>query len=141
MTRFTVGDRREAVVVENLTRTQIVQYAGASGDYSPLHTDEIYARCVAGYPTVVGHGMLTMALTGRLVTDWVGQDNVTRFGLRFMSPVWPGDTLTARATVDAVTDGGTCIELVLSTVNQEGLEVASGYATVRLEAFAAAFKG
>ena len=56
-----VGDRREAVLVDNLTRTQIVQYAGASGDFNPLHTDEIFTTKVAGYPSVFGHGMLTMS--------------------------------------------------------------------------------
>jgi acyl dehydratase len=131
--KFAVGDRREAVVVEDLQRTQIVQYAGASGDYSPLHTDEAYATDVAGYPTIVAHGMLTMALTGRLVTDWVGEGHLTRFGTRFLTPVWPGDTLTASATVEAVREAedGTYVDLALSTVNQEGVEVASGYATAR----------
>ena len=55
-----VGQTFSAVVAENLTRTQIVQYAGASGDYNPLHTDEVFATQVAGYPGVFAHGMLTM---------------------------------------------------------------------------------
>ena len=67
-----VGDTRTAVVVDDLTRTQIVQYAGASGDYNPLHTDEVFATQVAGYPTVFAHGMLTMGMTGRMLTDFVG---------------------------------------------------------------------
>ncbi len=67
-----VGDRRELVLVDDLTRTQIVQYAGASGDYNPLHTDDVFAREVAGYPGVFAHGMLTMGMTGRILTDWVG---------------------------------------------------------------------
>ena len=54
------GDTYDEVVVDNLTRTQIVMYAGASGDYNPLHTDEVWATKVAGYPTVFAHGMLTM---------------------------------------------------------------------------------
>jgi acyl dehydratase len=59
----------QRLVVEDLKRTQIVQYAGASGDFNPGHTDEIYAVHVAGPPSVFGHGMLTMALTGKLLTD------------------------------------------------------------------------
>ena len=78
-----VGDTHSAVVVDNLTRTQIVQYAGASGDYNPLHTDEIYATKVAGFPTVFAHGMLTMGLTARLVTDWVGDGRLLTLGSRF----------------------------------------------------------
>src|SRR5208282_3902915 len=62
----------EQVVVDNLTRTQIVQYAGASGDYNPLHSDEIFATQVAGYPSIFAHGMLTMGVTGRMLTDYVG---------------------------------------------------------------------
>ena len=58
--------------MEDLKRTQIVQYAGASGDYNPLHTDEIFTKEVAGYPSVFAHGMLTMGMTGRLLTDTVG---------------------------------------------------------------------
>ena len=71
---LSVGDRHSMVVVEDLTRTQLAQYAGASGDFNPLHTDEVYATKVAGYPTVFAHGMLTMGLTARMLTDWVGDE-------------------------------------------------------------------
>ena len=57
-----VGDSYSEVVVEDLTRTQIVQYAGASGDYNPVHSDEKFVTEVAGYPTVFAHGMLTLSL-------------------------------------------------------------------------------
>lgn len=129
------GHTHEAVIVDNLSRTQIVQYAGASGDYNPLHTDEVFATKVAGYPTVFAHGMLTMGMTGRMLTDYVGDGRLTRFGGRFTSQVWPGDTLTARATVDEVRDedGGKVVELKVSTVNQDGTEVFSGYATARVD--------
>ena len=67
-----VGDTHAEQVVDNLTRTQIVQYAGASGDYNPIHTDETYTTKVAGYPSVFAHGMLTMGLTGTMLTNYVG---------------------------------------------------------------------
>jgi acyl dehydratase len=129
------GDTHEAVVVDDLTRTQLVQYAGASGDYNPLHTDQVFATQVAGYPSVFAHGMLTMAMTGRMVTDWVGDGRLVRFGVRFVSQVWPGDTLTASATVAEVHDveGQPVVELTLSTKNQKGEEVVSGYATARVD--------
>ena len=64
-----VGDTHTERVVENLSRTQIVQYAGASGDYNPLHSDEVYTTQVAGYPSVFAHGMLTMGLTSKMLTE------------------------------------------------------------------------
>ena len=130
-----VGQTFSAVVVEDLKRTQIVQYAGASGDYNPLHTDEIFATKVAGYPGVFAHGMLTMGMTGRMVTDLVGDGRLKSFGGRFLAQVWPGDDLTTTASVDALHDeaGEPVVELSLRTVNQDDLQVFAGYATARVD--------
>ena len=76
-----VGDTHTEVLVEDLKRTQIVQYAGASGDYNPLHTDEIFTTKIAGYPTVFAHGMLTMGMTGRMVTNYVGDGTLKKYEL------------------------------------------------------------
>jgi acyl dehydratase len=130
-----VGDTHEEKVVENLTRTQIVQYAGASGDYNPIHTDEVYTTQVAKYPSVFAHGMLSMGMTGMMLTNYVGDGRLTKFGVRFTRQVWPGDSLTAKATVDAVREEGGqhYVDLAVSTVNQDGTEVVSGYATARID--------
>ena len=130
-----VGETRESVLVEDLKRTRIVQYAGASGDYNPLHTDERFATEVAGYPGVFAHGMLTMGMTGRVLTDWVGTESLLTFGVRFKAQVWPGDTLTATATVESVEDtpAGPVAHFSLCTVNQNGAEVVTGTAAARLE--------
>jgi acyl dehydratase len=130
-----VGDQREQVLVDDLTRTQIVMYAGASGDYNPLHTDEKFAREVAGYPGIFAHGMLSMGLTGRIVTDWFGDGRLTKYGVRFVRQVWPGDTLTATATVDAIREeeGVPFADVSITTVNQDGTTVVSGSATARLD--------
>lgn len=130
MTALQVGQTFETVVAEDLTRTQIVQYAGASGDYNPLHTDEIYATKIAGYPSVFAHGMLTMGLTGQAIAALAGTESLLRFGVRFTAQVWPGDTLTVRTSVGRITDGEA--EFSVSTVNAEGREVMSGYAHARL---------
>ena len=131
-----VGDSHSECVVENLSRTQIVQYAGVSGDYNPLHTDEVYTTQVAGYPSVFAHGMLTMGLTSKMLTNYVGDGRLTKFGVRFTNQVWPGDTLTSTATVEAIREeGGQMLAyLKLSTVNQDGKEVVSGSATARIDA-------
>jgi acyl dehydratase len=126
-----VGDQHSERVVENLSRTQLVQYAGASGDYNPLHTDEVYAREVGGYKSVFAHGMLTMGLTGKMLTNYVGSGRLIKFGVRFTNQVWPGDTLDAKATVVAIREEGgrTFVDLAISTTNQDGAEVVSGTAT------------
>ena len=133
--RLNVGDTHVERVVENLTRTQLVQYAGASGDYNPLHTDEIYTTQMAGYKSVFAHGMLTMGLTGKALTNYVGDGRLTKFGVRFTNQVWPGDTLDAKATVEAVREEGgvKLVDLKLSTTNQDGKEVVSGSATARVD--------
>lgn len=129
-----VGDKYTERVVENLSRTQIVQYAGASGDYNPLHSDEIYTVEVAKYKSIFAHGMLTMGLTGKALTNYVGDGRLTRFGVRFTNQVWPGDTLDTTTTVAAIReDGGQrLIDLTISTVNQDGQEVMAGSATARI---------
>ncbi|MCE2406674.1 MAG: MaoC family dehydratase N-terminal domain-containing protein [Pseudomonadales bacterium] len=126
-----IGDTYSETVVEDLKRTQIVMYAGASGDYNPVHTDEPFATKVAGYPTVFAHGMLTMGLTGRMLTNYVGDGRLTEFGVRFTSQVFPGDTLQSTATVESLEDG--LVNLSVSTTNQNGVEVAKGTAQARVD--------
>ncbi len=129
-----VGDEREQVLVENLTRTQIVQYAGASGDFNPIHTDEDFATRAAGYPSVFAHGMLSMGLTGRLLTDWLGDGVLRSYGVRFVRQVWPGDTLTARGTIQSIDPGGDegRVEIEVVTRNQKGEPVVTGNAVAAL---------
>jgi acyl dehydratase len=133
--KLKVGDSYEELVVNNLSRTQIVQYAGASGDYNPLHSDEIFTTKVAGYPSVFAHGMLTMGMTGVMLTNYVGDGRLTKYGVRFVSQVWPGDTLTAKATVEAIREEGgeQLVDLTVTTVNQDDREVLRGTATARID--------
>ncbi|MGW0948642.1 MaoC/PaaZ C-terminal domain-containing protein [Streptomyces sp. NPDC002623] len=136
-----VGESRERVLVDDLKRTRIVQYAGAGGDYNPVHTDEVFATEVAGYPGVFAHGMMTMGMAGRVLTDWVGIEALLSYGVRFKAQVWPGDTLTATVTVESVesvesvedSQSGAVARFSLTAVNQNGVEVVSGTAAARLE--------
>ncbi len=129
------GDVHEEVVVDDLTRTQLVMYSGASGDYNPLHTDDLYCKEAAGYPGVFAHGMLSMGLTGKMLTNYVGDGRLKKYGVRFTNQVWPGDTLTAKATVVEVRDegGDKVVDLKLETTNQDGKTVVLGSATARVD--------
>jgi acyl dehydratase len=81
-----VGDELPPLTV-TLTRADLVRYAGASLDFNPIHWNEATATKV-GLPDVIAHGMLTMALAGRLVTDWAGDPAaVVRYGTKFTRPV------------------------------------------------------
>jgi acyl dehydratase len=125
------GDTYTECLVDDLSRTQIVMYAGASGDYNPVHTDEKFTKEMAGYPSVFAHGMLTMGMTGRMLTNYVGDGRLTKYGVRFTSQVWPGDTLNSTATVVDVTGG--IVNLSVETTNQDGAVVLSGYAAARVD--------
>ena len=96
---------------------------------------EVFATKIAGYPTVFAHGMLSMGATGRMLTNWVGDGRLTKYGVRFVAQVWPGDSLTARARVETIRDenGQKLADLSVVTVNQDGKEVVSGYACARLD--------
>ncbi len=133
--QLNAGDVHEEVVVDDLTRTQLVMYSGSSGDYNPLHSDDLYCKEVAGYPGVFAHGMLSMGLTGKMLTNYVGDGRLKKYGVRFTNQVWPGDTLTAKATVVEVRDedGGKVVDLALETINQDGKTVVTGSATARVD--------
>ena len=124
-----VGDER-SMEFPALTRTMFVRYAGASGDFNPMHHDDTIATQV-GNPSVFGHGMLTMGLAGRVLKDWFGPEAIRRFQVRFSKQVWPGDVLTATATVTAVRDerGETLADVDLVVTSDKGAEAVRGAAT------------
>ena len=128
--KIKIGDIFSEEIVNNLTRTQIVQYAGVSGDYNPIHTDEIFATKVADYPSVFAHGMLTMGMTGKMITNLVGDGNLKDLGVRFTNQVWPGDTLTTKAEVKSIEtiSDKTQITFEVITENQNNVPVITGSA-------------
>lgn len=118
-----------------LTRTDLVQYAGASGDFNPMHHDEVKAKD-AGLPSVFGHGMFSMGLLGRALTDWVGVGNLREFRVRFTKQTWPDDVLTAKITVKdkRKEDGDNLVDLDCELVNGDGVAVVAGSAVAALPA-------
>ena len=80
--------------------------------------------------------MLSMGLTGTMLTNWLGDGRLTKYGVRFSRQVWPGDTLTAKATVEALREEGGqhFVDLAVSTTNQKGEEVVTGSASARIDA-------
>ena len=121
------------VKTHSLTRTDLVRYAGASGDYNPMHHDEILATA-AGQPSVFGHGMFSMGLLGAALTDFVGAGNVTNYKVRFSRQTWPGEELSTKVVVRAkrVEDGRNLVELDVSLANAEGEVKVVGSATAAL---------
>ena len=79
-----------------LTRTDIVRYAGAGGDFNPVHHDEVFARA-AGYPSVFAHGLFTAGSAATAIAEVAGPLALRRYFVRYSGQVWPGDTL--RVTV------------------------------------------
>ena len=116
-----VGDEAPPVVVSNITRTQIVKYAGASGDFNPIHHDELYA-IRAGNDRVFAMGMMTAGFVSRMITDWIGDGNLRKYRVRFATRIWPGDTVTCKGKIaKKFTEGGkNYIEADVFAENQMG---------------------
>ncbi len=133
---LSIGDEAPPLVVEDLSRTHFVRYAGASGDFNPMHHDDTIATSV-GNPSVFGHGMLTAGLMARVLKDWFGPDALRRYQVRFSKQVWPGETLTCTAKVTGLRDGedggigqsSALVDVECQVVNQGGEVKLTGTAT------------
>jgi len=112
-----------------LTRTDLVMYAGASGDFNPMHTDEVSAKA-AGLPSVFGHGMFTMGFLGSALTDYVGVGNLRSYQVRFTKQTWPDEVLSTRIVVTGTReeDGDKLVDLECSVANADGEVKVSGSA-------------
>jgi acyl dehydratase len=118
-----------------LGRTDLVMYAGASGDFNPMHHDEVAAKD-AGLPSVFGHGMFTMGLLGKALTDYVGVGNLKLYRVRFTKQTWPGETLTTKVVVAKKYEehGEHRVDLDVSVVNESGESKIQGVAVAALPA-------
>ncbi len=122
-----VGDSIPTITIDNVARPDFVRYAGASGDFVPLHYDQTFAEA-AGIPTVFAQGMWTAGCLSRCLTDFAGAGQVRHFKVRFARQVWPGDRLICRGTVTAKneTNGEKLVEGELEVVNQKGEATVKG---------------
>tara|TARA_A100001037_G_scaffold278663_1_gene279770 strand:- start:210 stop:629 length:420 start_codon:yes stop_codon:yes gene_type:complete len=113
------GDQLGPVKLEPITRTTLALFAGGSNDHYGIHIDTDYAKNV-GLDDVIGHGMLSMALIGRVLNDWAGQANLRGFKCRFVGSTSPGDTptITAQVVEQLEVDGESRARLELVLTNQ-----------------------
>ena len=121
------GDTLPEVRAEKLTRTDFVRYAGASGDFNPIHHDQTFAEA-SGNPTVFAMGMLSAGILSRAVTGFVGRPNVRGFKVRFLTRAWPGDDVICRGRLTRKFELGAekLVEGELEAVNQKGETLISG---------------
>lgn len=124
--RLEPGTRLEPIEVGPLSRTDFVRYAGASGDFNPVHHDEEFARA-SGHPTVFGHGMLVAGVMARVATRAVGREGLRRFRVRFVARIWPGDLLRADGCITRRYEAGgeVLVDGDLNARNQRGETVAT----------------
>jgi acyl dehydratase len=124
---------RAELQVGPITRTQIVRFAGAGGDFNPIHHDEEFAHA-AGQPTVFAMGQLQAALLAWLAADWLGAHNLRSLSVRFSAKVWPGDGLRLIGTIqgEEIVDGERRAVCALSAVRHDGDEVATGTVIAQL---------
>lgn len=121
------------VLTHTLTRADLVEYAGASGDFNPMHTDEVAAK-EAGMPSVFGHGMFSAGLLATAMTNWAGVGSVVRYKVRFVKQTWPGEEFQTSINVTAKheDDGKGLVDVECSLANKDGEVKVAGEATVAL---------
>jgi len=129
-----VGDELPPLVKSPVDRVQIARYAGASGDFGPLHVDEPFAKN-AGFPSVLVPGMLAMGFLGELAVEWLRGARPRRFTSRFVKIIWPGDVITSRGRVAdrRFEEGGRyLVDIELWAENQRGELVVRGVLSAQL---------
>jgi len=128
-----VGDELPPLAKGPIQQIQLTRYAGASGDFNPIHQDDEFARA-AGMGSVFAHGMLSMGFVAQVLTDWAGAGRVTKLGVRFAGLVRLKDVVTCRGRVvgKSSKDDHHLVELEAWAENQRGEKVVSGRATVTL---------
>ena len=125
------GDEMPPFTTPELGRTHFVRYAGASGDFNPLHHDDEFAKA-RGMNSVIGHGMLTAGILGQAIARWAGLIMVRKYAVRFSTQVLPKDVLTCGAKVTKTYQEGGLprADLECWVKNQKGETALTGTATI-----------
>lgn len=128
-----VGDEIPSRTFEALEREDFVRYAGASGDFNPLHYDEPYAKS-AGRDTVIGQGMVVAGHVSSVLSAWVGPEHVETFTVRFTAAILPGDDITVTGSVvdRREKDDEVELDVELTAANADDEPVVTGTATAVL---------
>lgn len=127
---ITVEQELEPLVKPAITKMQLVMYAGASGDFNMIHTDEETARSV-GLERSIAHGMLSMGFLGQYAGELIGdQGFVQRLKVRFSGMVFPGDVLTCRGKVVAKDEAARTVKLAIAAEREAGTALTSGDAVL-----------
>lgn len=134
LSQLKVGDALPSFTTAPISRFNLALYCGASGDHNPIHVDTDFAKA-AGFPDVFAHGMLSMAYLGRLLTNWVPQQRLREYGVRFVAITQVHDAITCTGTVTELfeVNGERRARVSLQTANQAGLVKLQGDAVIALD--------
>ena len=129
--RLHVGDQLPPLEFGAIARHILALYCGGSGDHNPIHVDSDFAKA-AGYDDVFAHGMLSMAILGRLLTNWTAQENIKSISVRFVAITQVLDEVTASATISdkTIEDGEQRVTLEIETTTQARAKTLSGTAII-----------
>ena len=128
-----VGDSLPSFQFGSVSRHTLALYCGGSGDHNPIHVDRDFAKA-AGYDDVFAHGMLSMAILGRMLTNWTKQEHIKTFSVRFAAITQVLDEVTASATISDKTreDGKLQLTLDIETRTQTGTKTLGGHAVIEV---------
>lgn len=131
---YQAGDRLPEIVKDPINKVQLVMYAGASGDFNPIHFDDETARG-RGLKGVIAHGMLSMAFLGQLAETTFGAGSVRKLEVNFRGMVNLGDVITLKGVVDDISEneGRSLAACSIEAVNQDGGVVTAGTAEAWME--------
>jgi acyl dehydratase len=128
------GDALPSLTFPEITQLQLVRYAGASGDFNPIHTIPAAAK-EAGLDGTIAHGMLIMGMLGQMISDWAGVKNVVKYGVSFKAITRPGDVLCAKGSVKRKyeKDGEKLLDCAVYIEDAKGEIKVEGKVTVKAE--------